>query len=318
MENSNMNDYEKIGMINNIVITSDEFMTAFDGIKSCVKRSMAYKEPIGSMLLAKGGLGKTTLCNAIVSQMPRSVKIEKDHQKTIIPAFYVEVPSPATVKSLAITMLQELGDSSYKSGTTEYLTSRLRHLLAECETKLVFLDEFHHLFDRKPSSTRMNVTVGNWIKTLVNKTGISFCLVGLPEFAELLQVDSQIARRFQFIYTLNPLEIETIKGDGSIYAFLNEMSNKLSEQNILFSPALDSPLLGLQLFSATQGYHSYIIGLIRESIINTLNDGRNIVTSNDFSDAWRLGITSFISKQNKNPFNMSLSQLSSVLSRGEK
>lgn len=65
----------------------------------------------------------------------------------------------------------------------------------------------------------MNRTTGNWIKTLANKTGISFCLVGLPEFVPLLQVDSQIARRFPFIYKLNPLMIEDSDGYGTLYAF---------------------------------------------------------------------------------------------------
>lgn len=314
MKNTN-NFFEQIGSINNIVITSDEFMIAFDGIQNCVKRSIAYKEPIGSMLLAKGGLGKTTLCKTIVSQMPKSEKIERDYKKTIIPAFYVEVPSPATVKSLAITMLQELGDPTYNSGTTEYLTSRLRYLLIQCETKLVFLDEFHHLFERKSSSTRMNITVANWLKTLVNKTGISFCLVGLPEFVESLQVDSQIARRFPFIFRLNPLVIENSDGYGTLSAFLNEVSRTLSEKHISFSPPLDTPLFCMQILLATKGYHSYVMSLVRESIINALNDGRNLVTSDDFSSAWQLGITLYISQQNKNPFTMSFSQLLLVLSK---
>ena len=304
------NYYEQISSFNNIVVTSDEFMTAFQGIQNCVKRSIVYKEPIGSMLLAKGGLGKTTLCKTIVSQMPKSTKIEEDHKKTIIPAFYVEVPSPATVKSLAITMLHELGDPTYNSGTTSYLTDRLSFLLSMCETKLVFLDEFHHLFDRKQSYTRMNVTTGNWLKTLVNRTGISFCLVGLPEFAEVLQVDSQIARRFPFIYTLNPLYIESNQGLGTIYAFLSEIARKMAEQKITFSPPLDTPLMGMQIHTATKGYHSYIIGLIRESIINALNEGRTIVNNYDFSKAWELGITDYISKLNADPFKMSISQLS--------
>ena len=308
MEKSD-NYFEKISSINNIVVTSDEFMTAFQGIQNCVKRSIAYQEPIGSMLLAKGGLGKTTLCKAIVSQMPKSIKIEEDHKKTIIPAFYVEVPSPATIKSLAITMLQELGDPTYNNGTTSYLTDRLSYLLKMCETKLVFLDEFHHLFERKQSYTRMNSTIGNWLKTLVNQTGISFCLVGLPEFAEILQVDSQIARRFPFIYTLNPLYIESSQGHGTIYAFLSEISRKMAQKNISFSPPLDNPLMGMQIYTATQGYHSYIISLIRESIVNALNEGRLIVNKNDFSTAWELGITDFISKPNSDPFKMSLSQL---------
>lgn len=310
------NYFEQISSINNIVVTLDEFMNAFKGIQDCVKRSIAYKEPIGSMLLAKGGLGKTTLCKALVSQMPKSTKIEEDHKKTIIPAFYVEVPSPATIKSLAITMLHELGDPTYNNGTTSYLTDRLSYLLRMCETKLVFLDEFHHLFERKQSYTRMNATIGNWLKTLVNQTGISFCLVGLPEFAELLQVDNQIARRFPFIYTLNPLYIESPQGHGTIYAFLSEIARKMAQQNITFSPPLDNPLMGMQIYTATLGYHSYTISLIRESIVNALNEGRLIINKSDFSTAWQLGITDYISKLNSDPFKMSLSQLA-VKVRGQ-
>jgi hypothetical protein len=276
---SNKSIFERISHLNDIVITSDEFMNAFNGIQQCAERSVAYKEPIGSMLLAKGGLGKTTLCHTILSHMPRSYKIEEDRKKTIVPAFYVEVPSPATVKSLAITMLQKLGDPTHLSGTTSYLTNRLIYLLMQCETKLVFLDEFHHLFDRKPTSTRMNVTIGNWIKTLVNETGISFCLVGLPEFTDLIQVDSQIARRFSYHYKLNPLTIGTKNSLGTIYPFLGEIARRASEIQITFSPMLDSHLLGIQLFAATKGYHSYVMSLIRESIAIALKDGRNIVNT---------------------------------------
>ena len=64
--------YQRVGQLNDIVITSDEFMNAFTGIQRCAERSVAYNEPIGSMLLAKGGLGKTTLCHTILNQMPRS------------------------------------------------------------------------------------------------------------------------------------------------------------------------------------------------------------------------------------------------------
>lgn len=312
---SNQSIYEHVSQLNEIVITSDEFMQAFNGIQQCAERSIAYKEPIGSMLLAKGGLGKTTLCNTIVSQMPRSIKVEKDRKKTIIPAFYVEVPSPATVKSLAITMLHKLGDPSHHTGTTSYLTDRLGYLLQQCETKLVFLDEFHHLFERKATSTRLNITVGNWLKTLVNETGISFCLVGLPEFAELIQVDSQIARRFPFHYQLNPLTLGTQTSPGTLYPFLKEVSHRASEIQISFSPDFDNFQLRVQIYTATKGYHAYVMSMIRESMAIALAKNRNTITINDFIQAWNLGITSFISKQITNPFEMSLSSLASTLKK---
>lgn len=303
--------FEAVSYLNDLVITSDEFMLAYKGIQQCAERSVAYKEPIGSMLLSEGGLGKTTLCQALIAQMPSSIKIENDRKKRVIPAFYVEVPSPATVKSLAIRMLNKLGDPSFDMGTTKYLTSRLTYLLIQCETKLVFLDEFHHLFDRKATSTRMNITVGNWIKTLVNETGISFCLVGLPPFAKLIQVDTQIARRFPFHYKLFPLTLGTKDTYGTIYSFLHEISNKALEHDTAFSPELDSYLLGMQIFAATKGYHSYVMSLIRESIVIALEDGRSTVTQNDFSEAWKLGITLFISDFKQDPFVMSLAQLAS-------
>ena len=84
MENSNK--FKKVSAINNIIITSDEFMKAFNGIQDCAKRSMAYEEPIGSMLLAEGGLGKTTLCKTIESQMPRYEKVEVNYKETARPA----------------------------------------------------------------------------------------------------------------------------------------------------------------------------------------------------------------------------------------
>ncbi|MCH7333987.1 TniB family NTP-binding protein [Acinetobacter modestus] len=301
--------FEAISYLNDLVITSDEFMKAYKGIQQCAERSVAYKEPIGSMLLSEGGLGKTTLCHAIIAQMPRSTKIEDDRKKNIIPAFYVEVPSPATVKSLAITMLNKLGDPSYDIGTTKYLTSRLTYLLLQCETKLVFLDEFHHLFDRKLTSTRMNITVGSWIKTLVNETGISFCLVGLPPFADLIQVDTQIARRFPFHYKLSPLTLGKKDTYGTIYLFLHEIANKAFEHNTRFEPELDSDLLGLQIFAATKGYHSYVMSLVRESIVIALKENRSIVTQNDFSQAWELGITLFISDFKQDPFSMPFAKL---------
>ena len=46
--------------LNNMVITSSEFTKAYDGITSCAEQTKAYQKPIGSLLIAEGGLGKTT------------------------------------------------------------------------------------------------------------------------------------------------------------------------------------------------------------------------------------------------------------------
>lgn len=311
--------YERIAPLNNIVIASSEFMSALQGIINCMERSQAYGEPVGSILTSLGGLGKTTLCRTILSQMPKNTRKMEGYDKTIIPAFYTEVPAPVTVKSLASTMLQKLGDPTHLHGTTDQLTNRLIYLLDQCETKLVLLDEFHHLFDRKSAATKLNINVGNWLKNLVNKTGISFCLIGLPEFVDLLEVDSQIARRFQHRFKLSPLSIGTIKNPDGLYHFLNQLALQAQERtHITFNSDLDSHLLGMQIFLATSGFHAYVMALVRESIAIALSDGRTVVTVNDFSCAWHMGITSFISLAKTDPFQMSLAQLATVLRSDKK
>ncbi|MFX8523668.1 transposase, partial [Acinetobacter baumannii] len=42
--------------LNNMVITSSEFTKAYDGITSCSAQTKAYQKPIGSLLIAEGGL----------------------------------------------------------------------------------------------------------------------------------------------------------------------------------------------------------------------------------------------------------------------
>ncbi|RSO77361.1 hypothetical protein EA748_17840 [Acinetobacter ursingii] len=40
---------------------------------------------------------------------------------------------------------------------------------------------------------------------------------------------------------------------------------------------------------------------------------RQVITPLDFSYSWKLGITLYISKQNKNPFEMNISQIISLI-----
>jgi hypothetical protein len=96
-----------------------------------------------------------------------------------------------------------------------------------------------------------------------------------------------------------------------MFAFLAEVARTLNKQNITFSPPLNSQLVGMQIQLATKGYHSYVMSLIRESIAHALHDNRQVITL-DFSYSWKL-ITLYISKQNKNPFEMNISQIISLI-----
>ena len=314
-----MNQSEIINIISQlktIKITTNDFNYCYEGILRCMEQTFQFEESYGCLLLAEGGLGKTTICKAIMNKFPPSTKIEKDYIKQVIPVFYIAVPSPVTVKSIAGIMLAALNDPNPFSGTTAQMTIRLCQHLKTSETKLIFLDECHHLFDMLKTSKKINTTVCNWIKTLVDQTGICFCLVGLPDFLSLLQIDTQLARRFPVIYKISPLWMGKINQNDNLGSFLKTLDEQINQKTgVSFQLKLNDPLLKLQIYVATQGNHSYVMKLVKESIRFALENDQFIVNSQHFEEAWNTGITSFTTLSNRNPFNLSLAELASKIRR---
>lgn len=76
--NSDQNILDKINKIMQLVIVSSEFNTAYKGILLCAEKNKTYAQPFGCLLLAKGGLGKTTLCQTIVKSIPLLIGLRRD------------------------------------------------------------------------------------------------------------------------------------------------------------------------------------------------------------------------------------------------
>lgn len=305
---------QRVALLDKVVIPHPAWEQALQGIQDCVEKSQVYREPVGSLLLADGGMGKTTVCRAILAQMPRTTKVEQRLEKTLIPAFYAEVPSPATVKTVAASLLARLNDPSPLAGNTAQMTQRLCRLLGACETKLVLLDEFHHLFDIRKTSTRINSNVCNWIKSLVNETKVTFCLVGLPQFAPILAIDSQLARRFPLEFALPPLRVGTTAEPGALLLFLAQIKqtllHKLQFQAV---PHLDRHDIALQIYAATGGSPAFVMALVKEAVRFALDAQSNQLTLEDFVLAWDAGITAKASLSRDNPFKGSPATLAAAL-----
>lgn len=308
------NPITSIAKLDNIVICHSDFGNAIDGIEHCLQKSSVYREPVGCMLTGLGGYGKTTVCRVVMSRMPSTVKVVDDCEKIIIPAFYCAIPSPATVKSVAIALLIQLKDPNPYVGTTAQLTKRVCHLLKQCQTRLVFLDEFHHLYDVLRNSTRVNTAVCNWIKSIVNDTGIMFCLVGNTDFPHYLVQDSQLSRRFPKEFRMHSLRPSTQEDSGLIKPFMKEIIFRCNKiMSIEFSCDFSEDHTCNQIYAATAGNPAFVMSLLKEAIYITSQSGGSVVTVNDFALAWEEGICSLASRTKTNPFNMSPGVLASHL-----
>jgi Cdc6-like AAA superfamily ATPase len=158
-------------------------------------------EPEHLLITGQAGVGKSLVLKKFRdSQRP----IEHPHFREI-PVVYTEVPAACSIKKLAGEMLKSMGSPFWNRGTEADRTHQLLTLLKECKVRLVMLDEVNHLVDRGKSAT--HYAVGDWIKQLTDKAGISFVLAGTPMARVLLVTNAQIRSRFGEEIAIEPLSL---------------------------------------------------------------------------------------------------------------
>lgn len=314
---SRIKHIHRVAVLDKIVIPYPAFSTVINNINDCIMKTEAYREPVGCLLLGRGGMGKSTISRAVLSTMKRSTKRDGAVEKTIVPGFYSEIPSPVTVKGVAANMLRDLGaPPSSKSATHSDLKIRLCTLLAAAETKFIFIDETHNLFLKGNRSTSSHAEVYTWLIELVNKAKVSFCLAGIPEFAPYLSADSQLLRRFPMQLHLIPLLPGDQSQPGPLIPFLTHLMREATARlQLTAAPKLDDLFSCTQVFAATAGNPSFIVSLVKETALHALGEGRQHVSIDDFAAAWDGGMVSGSTLVKENPFRMSEAGLAGALRR---
>ncbi len=154
--------------------------------------TFATGETRGIALLDGAGGGKTSLVDHALRHHPAFA----EHHPNTGPVVSVSVPSPATLKSVALAIIRETGYPAPKSDPKVWLLWNLvKTRLACCKTVILWIDEAHDLF-RKSSASEVQDTL-RMLKSLMQ--GDNPVIVILTGIEELWQIDQQVARRFSMI-----------------------------------------------------------------------------------------------------------------------
>jgi hypothetical protein len=230
-------------------------------IRRCQQLSRMAGEPQCMALEGMTGTGKSTLIRRFTSVFPRS----ETCYGTTIPVFYLETPSPATVKIMASAMLEQLGDPAAHIGTIGSLNSRLIHLLKACQVELVILDDFHHLIDTE--TDRVLAKVSDWLKVLIKETGIPFLVVGIEGKVErILQANTQLSRLFAARETLLPFawqpeQQSTIQG---FHIFVSTIEKSIGKP---LTQAVPRSELLYRVYYSTNGVVGNVMNLLRYAVM---------------------------------------------------
>ena len=157
MENfSDLTNDERIEKAEKLKIQYPRLSKILEKIEYCHNFSSKSKQPVSMLVTGIQGVGKTTLYESYQQLYPR----QEMEDKTIVPILSAVIPVPATVKGLVTELLLQLGDPMPDKGAIVQQTIRLRHLLQECETKLIILDEFQHVIDRDSTKVLQTTAIG--------------------------------------------------------------------------------------------------------------------------------------------------------------
>lgn len=183
-----------------LLVRYPRFKELHETIRECQEDSIEAGEPSCLAIEGMTGTGKSTLVKTYAQAFPRY----ETETGTVVPVFYMETPSPVTVKGMAQNMLRALGDPGARYGDTTDLDWRLIDLLDKCRVELIILDDFHHLTNVK--TPRTFKLVSDWLKVLIKESEKPFLVVGtVGEVKQILESNEQLNRLF-VIEPLKPFE----------------------------------------------------------------------------------------------------------------
>jgi len=241
------------------------------------------------------GAGKSTLARDYARAFPRFLTDEGVQ----VPVFYMETPSPVTVKGMAAVMLERLGDPAAHRGTQWSMNSRLTRLMVACGVEIAILDDFHHLIDCE--TNRVLAKVSDWLKVLIKETGLPFLVVGIEGTVErILDVSPQLSRLFAARETLKPF-----KWDMSDEAYVWEFAQfvKYAEEAIGMTLSDDLPRMEMlyRLHYATGGVVGNLMNLLRYAAMSAQEKGRDTVDLPILAVAFHRRLSRHLKKR-VNPF----------------
>lgn len=158
----------------------------------------AIRDPLngetrGVLLIGASGDGKSVLVQRNLNALENFVEMNEGSTGNYI---HLTVPPEATLKGLAVLLLQKTGYSAGgRSAKAHELWSVARHRLALQGIELLWIDEAHHLL--RPGSGRDVPGMLQTLKSLLQGKGsTAVILSGVPKLDQDLLPDPETSRRF--------------------------------------------------------------------------------------------------------------------------
>lgn len=262
---------QRIYLVEHLVLYHDRFNTLLERIDYCARfgGEIESKNPPCLAILGNTGAGKTTLLDVWLEKAPLRTIVTSEG--TIIPYLYVAVLSSPKKKGAVAAFLRALHDPNPSRGTEWNMIMRVHNLIKRCKVQMIFVDEFQHLRDKDVGrSGRVVHAIADFLKDIVNQTHVPMILVGkLGEAEEILEANSQLARRVGTPLVLEPFEWD--RGKPDIIKEFRTLMRDIDRALPLDPSHLENEEMAFRFFYASDGYLGWIMEIIREAAIRAID-----------------------------------------------
>jgi len=298
---------QRLKYMASLVVPHPQFKHAIDEITARCARVNRQEKGAAFSVIADTGGGKTTLAETIQRKYP---DIEAD-DRTIRRVVYFSTPPRPSSVSMSSAVLKAMGDPRWEKGRADVLAKRAIHLLRECKTEIVLLDNTHDIPERR---TEKGVReVGNWIRDVVDQVPALFVSLGAKQGMDVLKANSQVRRRSPAAIHIAYFDYQTKSGISRLLRFLLELDIRLPMYELSDLSDLDT---AKRIGIATNGIPDYIIKLVTEAIEHATNHQRERITREDL-EAGVVKLFADCCADELNPFSPESSLLRQLDQSGE-
>ena len=239
--------------IEKCVILHPRFKDALDGLERLLNQTEFSRLPFGATVVGESGSGKSTLMTALLQRVPTLDLLGE--QAT---AFCVSAQSCPTIGDLLVKMARELGfPVALRGNLISDMSLNLFAALLERRARIVFIQDFQHLYRGSRDKSAGSIT--DWLKQLVEETGVILVMFGTPELGDLGQLNRQLQTRAPARYRLgafvrNEVWIEFLRGIADRCRIIdwNPLHERFERQLFFVTDGLPRTLMQLLSLAAVE------------------------------------------------------------------
>ncbi|UWQ04917.1 ATP-binding protein [Aliiroseovarius crassostreae] len=241
----------------NVLIRHEAYQKAFDALVEAV--AMAREQGGGVIpILGPTRCGKTELLKEVCSTLGK----EATGPGWMLPAptaRYGVIPSKPSDKDLFISLLRALGHSCNSNTPTHVIRSRIETAIADEGIQIIALDECNHCIESGANLTLR--ATGDHFKRLVDETGVTLILSGLPNFQKVIDGNEQLKARAMSTIFFKPYNWSDEADREAFATAVFGLFDHLVENNI--SLDFDHDDLATRLYCLSGGRVGLVLRLLR-------------------------------------------------------